>query len=143
MDMVFFPYNSMYSVDFSKKNTATTYAMKVNGKLIKITHQPYWKKDLLETSLYGYCKYITHDRTVFLNDYIDRKFSNTQTRNILLKGLTAGKASHISWPHWYARSAGYEFPAGSLIELCQYDFSYVAGEALLTDSISIYKTILP
>ena len=143
MDMVFFPYNSMYSVDFSKTNTATTYAMKINGEPVKITHQPYWKKDFLETALYGYCKYIMHERTVFLDGYISMKFSNEQIRNILLNNLTPGKTTTSSWPRWYGHFAGYAVPANAAVELWQYNFRYENGQAELTDSISIYKTILP
>ncbi len=143
MDMVFFPYNSMYAIDFKKNNTAATYAIKINGEPVKITHQPYWKKDMLETSLYGYCKYIMHDRTVFLDDYINRKFSNEQARNILLRGLTPGKTGTGNWPYWYGKFAGYVVPVNAAIELWQYNFSYENGQAVLTDSISIYKTILP
>lgn len=141
--MLFFPYNNMYSIDFTKSNKATTYAMKMNGKLIRITHKPYWKKDFLETSLYGYCKYINHDRNVFLDDYLNQKCPNEQLRNILLGRLTAGKTAAMNWPQWYVQFAGYTVPAGATIELWQYNFSYESGVALLTDSSSIYKNILP
>ena len=141
--MVFFPYNSMYTVDFTQNNTATTYSMKLNGENIKITSQPYWKKDLLETSLYGYCKYIMNGRTSFLDGYIKQKFSNEHTRNILLERLTVNRTMAINWPRWYGQFAGYTVPANATIELWQYNFSYENGQAILTDSISIYKTTLP
>lgn len=143
MDMVFFPYNSMYTIDFTKSNKAVTYTMKINGNIVKITNQPYWKKDFLETSLAGYCNYILHDRTVFLDNYINQKFRNEQARNILLNRLTPGKTAAINWPRWYARFAGYTIPENAAIELWQYDLSYEKGNAVLTDSLSIYKTSLP
>ena len=143
MDMVFFPYNNMYSVDFTGNNTATTYSMKVNGGIIKITHQPYWKKDFLETSLNGYCKYMLHNKKVFLDDYLNSKFSYEPTRNILLRNLTPSKTTVAYWPRWYIAFAGYPITSNATMELWQYNFKYEGEEALITDSISIYKTILP
>jgi len=143
MDMVFFPYNSMYTIDFTRDNTATTYAMKINGSNISITDRLYWKKDFLETSLYGYCKYISRGNTVFLEDYLRQRFSNTVVRSILLNRLTADKTTALDWPHWYGRFAGHDIPPKASIELWQYNFKYEAGKALLKDSISIYKTTLP
>jgi hypothetical protein len=143
MDMVLFPFNNMYTVDFTKNKTATTYAMKINGNMVKITHQPYWKKDFLETSLNVYSKYIRYHRKVFLDDYIPYKFHNEQTRKILLHGLTPDKTTAMSWPAWYVHFAGYNLPANSTIELTQYNFLLDKEQAVLKDSISIFKEIFP
>jgi hypothetical protein len=143
MDMVFFPYNSMFTIDFTKTSKSVTYAVKLNGQLVKITHQPYWKKDFLETSLYGYCKYISSGRTVFLDGYIKQKFGDEKIRDLLLKNLTAGKEAAMDWPSWYCKFAGYSVPSKSNIELMQYHFSFENNQATITDSISIYKTFLP
>ena len=140
--MLFFPYNGMYSIDFTKSNTATTYAMKVNGALVKISHNLYWKKDFLETSLYGYCRYVKNDRRVFLAGFLDQRY-NGKLHNILMQGLTPDKTQAMKWPQWYMQFAGYEIPAHATIELMQYDFHYETARSVITDSISIYKTILP
>jgi c-di-AMP phosphodiesterase-like protein len=143
MDMIFFPYNSMYAIDFTKNNTASTYAMKLNGNRINITHQLYWKKDFLETTLSGYCKYLKHDRKVFMDDYINQKFKRVEVRNILLNRLTPEILSAMKWPQWYAAFAGYPARSKATVELMEYHFLFDKGQAILTDSISIYKTTLP
>ncbi len=143
MDMIFFPYNSMYAIDFTKNNNASTYAMKLNGNKINITHHLYWKKDFLETTLFGYYKYLKHDRKVFMDDYILQKFKSEDVRSILLKRLTPDKTSAMNWPQWYAEFAGYAIPSKATIELMEYRFIFDKEQAFITDSISIYKTILP
>lgn len=143
MDMIFFPYNSMYAIDFTKNNTASTYAMKINGSRINITDHLYWKKDFLETTLYGYCKYIRHGQKVFMDDYINQKFNREEVKNILLKRLTPGNISAMNWTQWYAGFAGYKIPQKATIELMEYQFIFDKGKALITDSISIYTTNLP
>lgn len=143
MDMIFFPYNSMYAIDFKKNNTASTYSMKLNGKRINISHQLYWKKDFLETSLFGYSKYLRHDRKVFMDDYINQKFNREVLRNIMLNKLTPGKISSENWIQWYVGFAGYTIPPKADIELMEYHFILDKGELLITDSVSVYKTILP
>ncbi len=141
--MVFFPYNSMFTFDFTKTKTSVTYSVKLNGEIIQITHQPYWKKNFLETSLYGYCKYISSGRTVFLDGYIKQKFRDEKIRDLLLNNLTPGKEASMDWPSWYCKFAGYSVPSKSNIELIQYNFSFENERAAITDSISLYKTILP
>lgn len=141
MDMTFFPYNSMYTIDFTKNYTAITYAMKINGEMIKITHRPYWKKDFLETSLSSYSKYISHNRSVFLDDYIHQKFTKEQTRKFLLERLTPDNSASNQWPYWYAHFAGYPIPENALIEIWQYHFRFDNGRTILVDSLSIYNTI--
>ena len=143
MDMVFFPYNSMYAINFKKNNTASVFAMKLNENKINITQHLYWKKDFLETSLFGYSKYIRHDRKVFMDDYIYQKFKREGIRNILLKRLTPEIKSAMDWPQWYAGFAGYTIPANATLELMEYQFTFDNGKAIITDSVSIYKSILP
>lgn len=141
--MLIFPYNAMYTIDFTQKNIASTYAMKIDGSRIEITKEPYWKKDFLETSLYGFGKYIEHDTTVFMNDYLKYRFSNEKLRNILMRGLTPGKNAMLSWPAWYCRFTGHKIPAGATVEIVKYNFSYENKKATLTDSIIVYKNITP
>lgn len=143
MDMAFFPYNNMYAIDFTNTMASSTYAMKLNGELIKITDNRYWKKDLLETSLYAYARYMLHNRKVFMDDYINYRFHNEQVRDILLKGLTPDTEAAVNWPRWYIRFSGYKIPANASLELMQYNFNYDTGRAVLKDSVSIYNTILP
>ena len=143
MDMIFFPYNSMYTIDFTKTNTTSTYAVKINNNPVKITNHLYWKKDFLETSLNAYCRYIKQDHKVFLDDYIAYKFKNKTVSDFLLNRLVPDKSTTLQWSAWYAHSAGYEVPPGAAIEFMQYDFLLENNNALLKDSLSIHKTIIP
>lgn len=140
MDMVFFPYNSMYTIDFTKQHTAVTYSLKLNGERLNISHQPYWKKDFLETAMYGYCRYIK-DGHVFLENYIRQKF-NGNLQFYLLRNLIPDKNKILYWPKWYVAFAGYDAAAGSSIELVEYHFKFDTHGASLIDSFSIYKTTL-
>lgn len=142
MDMVFFPYTGMYAVDFTKSSKATTYAMKIDGIPVKITHQPYWKKDLLETSLNAYCRYFKNNSKVFLNDYLEYKFSSKTVRDFLNVHLTPGIKDIAGWPAWYVRAAGYKAPKGASVTLIQYNFLFEKNDAKLIDSVLIYVTTL-
>ena len=133
----------MYTIDFTKAKTASTNAMKVNGNMIDITSRPYWKKDFLETSLFGYCNYIKREHTVFLNGYLEQKIHNIQVRDLFLKQLTPDKNACEQWPRWYASFAGYPLPANAEVEFMQYNFVFSITGAAISDSISIYKTMIP
>lgn len=142
MDMIFFPYNNMYAIDFSGNTTTHTYALKINGNPVKITGNLYWKKDMLETSLNGYCRYIKHGRKVFLHDYIPYKFKNEQLQHVLVEKLTPDEHLAYKWPYWFARTAGYPLKPGDDIEFMEYRFNLSDGKAVIFDSSSIYKTII-
>lgn len=143
MDMIFFPYNAMYAVDFQHSNKASTYAMKLNGNLVKITRHLYWKKDFLETSLHAYAQYLQKDRRVFLDDYLTYKFKNDHVRSVLSNGLTPNREDAIQWPSWFIKTAGYDPIHGSILEILRYDFLLDHQKAILYDSARIYKSILP
>ncbi|MEO8770295.1 MAG: hypothetical protein ABI402_09430 [Ferruginibacter sp.] len=141
MDTTFFPYNSMFAIDFNKKYTATTYMVKVNGMPVKITHHPYWKKDFLEESLYNYSKYKVNHNMLFMNDYLDAKVSGNERKIFLSKKLIPDKTAAEQWLPWYIQFAGYTIPTGAAIELWQYDLIFENNTAIVKDSSSIYKTI--
>lgn len=141
MDMIFFPYNNMYAIDFSGNSTTGTYALKINGNPVKITGNLYWKKDMLETSLNGYCRYLKHNRKVFLHDYIPTKFNDEQLQHLLLEKLTPDESKAGRWPYWFAGTAGYPLNPGTEIEFMEYRFNLAGGKAVLLDSTSIHKTI--
>ncbi len=140
MDMIFFPYNNMYAIDFSANAGSSTYAIKINGNPVKITGNLYWKKDMLETSLNGYCRYLKHNRKVFLHDYIPYKFKNEQLQHRLIDKLTPGEKQAYQWPKWFANAAGYMLKPGDEIEFMEYRFNLADGQAAMLDSAAIYKT---
>ena len=61
MDMLVFPHNSMFAKNTSHESVTTTFAVKLNGKLIKITDDLYIKKDFSENSLQVFSKWIKAD----------------------------------------------------------------------------------
>lgn len=141
MDMVFFPYNSMYTIDFSGTTGSTTYGMKINGTLVKITGQPYWKKDFLETSMNGFCRFVKNGNKVFMEDYINHKFSGGQTKRYLLNTLVPPRSATGEWPSWYGQFAGYEVPRNAVIEILEYQFALKDDKLTLKDSTVIYKSV--
>ncbi len=140
IDTTFFPYNSMFTIDFNKNHRTVVYAVKIDGTPVKITHQPYWKKDFLEESLINYCKYKKNNDTGFVENYLYSKISNKRDRAFLLERLTPGKAGPNQWLPWYIKFAGYPVHAKSMIELVQYEIIYESNVAILKDSASVYKT---
>lgn len=137
--MMFFPYNNMYAIDFYHAPVATTYGMKINGRLVRFTNNFYWKKDLLETSLNAYCRYLKHGNKVFLHDYISAKFSGKQ-QEFLFRQLTPSRESANKWPYWFANSAGYSLKEADEIAFLQYDFTLDNGRAVCNDSSVIFKS---
>ena len=141
MDTVFSPYNSMFSIDFTKEYTATAYQMKVNGTPVKITRHPYWKKDFLEESLCNFSKYKTNHDLLYMDDYLNANFSNDEKKMFLSKRLLPDKMAVDQWLPWYIRFAGYSIQTGAAIELWQYKLVLENNIATIKDSSSIYKTI--
>ena len=139
MDMIFFPYNNMFA-DKTAEIRPAAYAVKANGKLIKITTQPYWKKDFLEASLASYCKYKKRGNALFLDDYLSSHTHNIYNSGFFLKRLTPEKKDADRWPLWFIHFAGYKTKPGVAVELIEYNFIYKSDDAFLNDSATIYKT---
>ena len=140
MDTTLFPYNSMFTIDFTKNYTASAYLVKVNNIPVAITKNLYWKKDFLEESLGNYCKYKTNNDAVFMDGYLNQTIPGKAKREFLLKRLCPDKAAAAKWLQWYIFFAGYRIPANSTIELLKYDFIFKNNEAIIQHSASIYKT---
>ena len=135
MGMIFFPYNNMFTVDFTKTNQAFTYAVKINGEMIPITGYLYWKKDFLESSLTTYVEYIENGYTLYLESYLKSK----RAGNSIVKNLLPQKELAAKWPLWFARFAHHSYSMPAKIEILQYNYVFKDGKAVLTDSGSIYK----
>ena len=131
----------MFAIDFSKKYTAITYMVKVNGTPVKITKHPYWKKDFLEESLCNYSKYKLDHDMLFMDDYLNASISGNERKIFLSKRLIPDKTAANQWLPWYVQFAGYTIPTGASIELWQYDLVFENNAAVVKDSSCIYKTI--
>jgi hypothetical protein len=140
MDAVLFPYNSMFTIDFTKNYTASAYQVKINNVPVSITRNLYWKKDFLEASLRNYAKYKNNNDAVFMDHYLNQSVPGITKREFLLKRLCPDKNAAVQWLQWYVSFAGYTIPANSTIELLKYDFIFRNNEAVIQDSITIYKT---
>ena len=134
MDMVLFPYNSMYAVDFTKQHTTSTYAFKLNGKLVKITQNPYWKKDFLEASLLSFAKYKLSNDKVYMQQYLQVVIPNKERREVVSGRLSPSKFAVAHWPAWFIRFAGYSVNDTDSIQLMQYDFAFEGNRVILKDS---------
>lgn len=134
MDMVLFPYNSMYAVDLNTKYVASTYAFKLNRNLVKITQNPYWKKDFLEASLLSFAKYKQNNDEVYMQQYLQAVIPNKETREVLSNRLSPSKSDVAHWPAWYIRFAGYSVNDPDSIQLLKYDFIIKDNKFILKDS---------
>lgn len=141
MDMVLFPYNSMYAVDFTKQYAASTYAFKLNGKLVNITQNPYWKKDFLEASLLSFAKYKQNNDEVYMQQYLQTVVPNKEKREFLSSKLSPSKFAVASWPAWFIRFAGYSVNDSDSIQLLQYDFTFQGNNVILKDSSIIELSV--
>ncbi|MFT3912003.1 MAG: hypothetical protein QM737_21440 [Ferruginibacter sp.] len=140
MDAVFFPYNSMFAIDFTKKYTASAYSVKVNGAIVPITQHLYWKKDFLEETLINYCRYKKNHDVLFMDNYLDQRVLDKEKKEFLSSRLTPDKSGLDQWPFWYIHFAGYTIPPGATVELFQYDLIFENNAVTIKDSASIYKT---
>lgn len=139
MDMVFFPYNNMYSSESQGSANISTYAARKNDSLVHITSYPYWKKDFLETALFNYCRYIERGNRVYLEDYFKYRFPEGAFRSYLLNKLIPDKSAVVDWPAWFTRFAGKPAVAGDQIEFIKYDFAFSHGTMKLIGSRVINK----
>ena len=134
MGMIFFPYNNMFTVDFTKTNKAFTYAMKINGEMIHTTDNLYWKKDFLESSLNTYAGYIKNRQTVYMESYLKLK----KAGNRAFKNLLPQKELAAQWPLWFINFAHYSYSIPAKVEIMQYNYVFKDGQAILTDSGNVY-----
>jgi hypothetical protein len=135
MDMIFFPYNGMFAIDFETTNKAFTYAINLNGKMVHITDKLYWKKDFLESSLNNYAGYIKNEQTLYLENYLKQKNAGKGA----LRNLLPQKELASHWPLWFISFAGYSYSMPVKVEIVQYNYVFKDGKAVLTDSASVYS----
>ncbi|MEO7524709.1 MAG: hypothetical protein ABIT58_11475 [Ferruginibacter sp.] len=140
MDAVFFPYNSMFAIDFNTKNTTSAYSVKVDGVNVPITHHMYWKKDFLESSLASFCNYKKNGNLFYMDNYLKQHVFTPINRANFSQRLIANKTMLDRWPSWYLNFAGCQTPAGATIELFQYNLIIENNKCIIRDSFSIYKT---
>ena len=142
MDMLIFPINSMFSNTTAKDFSTSTYALKLNGKLVKITADPYLKKDFSENSLQVFSKWIKADRKDFMTELLERKIADSTKRISFLNKLTPPKQTVETWPIWFLKFHHIKINAGDNIEIWEYSFNLKKNQFALKDSSLITKQIV-
>lgn len=137
MDMLLFPINSMFSATAAKDFSTFTYALKLNDSIVKITDEPYVKKDFSENALQNFSKWIMADRADLMTSLIDRRISDSTKRKYYLKKLTAPENTLRTWPVWFAQFNHVPVTAGDKIEIWKYLFYFNENKFVLTDSLLI------
>ena len=143
MDMLVFPHNSMFAEKPADLNdTAYTYAIKLNGELVRITGFPYWKKDFIESSLIRYASYIEHNNMTYLHQYFASKNTIPQSWQ---ERLVPSERAATAYLPWLVNYTGNAMKKSSKMELYRYNFVYDNGNALLKDSVLLFsqKIITP
>lgn len=141
MDMMFFPYNNMFSNTITSNKTVTTYFLKVNDKKIPYTHFMYWKKDFSEETLTNYASYIKNNNSNYLESYIDQKLSDKNKSKWLKDKLSPKTISFFQWASWYASFANSSILQNQKFELVEYNIKFTENMPSIVDSSIIYSSI--
>lgn len=141
MDMVFFPYNSMFSSKETEFANPVMYAVKINNTPIGITHHLYWKKDFLEQAPVKYAEYVSQNKISYLENFITRKNIPFGFRNLLLKNCTPHKTSDNEWFRWYANFSGVQHKQNADYKLMKYNLAFINGNMSVKDSFLIITSI--
>ena len=142
MDMLIFPINSMFSNTTAKDFSTSTYAIILNGKLIKITEDLYLKKDFSENSLQVFSKWIKADRKNLMTELLERRIADSTKRILLLTKLTPPKQTVKTWPIWFLKFHHIKINAGDNIEIWEYKLNLEKNQFSLKDSALITKQIV-
>ena len=139
MDMLLFPINSMFSVHTKKDLSTSTYALKLNGNIVKITDDSYLKKDFSEGSLQQFSKWIKADKKDLMTNLLERRIADAVTRKRYLKHLTAPANTINTWPVWFAKFHDLPVRVGDGLEIWEYSFKHENNMFVLTDSVLVTK----
>ena len=114
-----FPYNAMFAGAPLQKKQAELYVVKVNGRIVPITQHFYWKKDILEQSVFHYANYQIKGKKVYVDEFIQQKYWPASVKENLKKTLTPGNIGFDQWAEWYLSKAGNRIQVGDMISLCR------------------------
>ena len=137
--MLFFPLNSMFSDKKNENFSSTTFAVKLNGKLVKITHDPYLKKDFSEGSLQIFSRWVKSGCKDFMRELLDRKILDSVKRLSYSKKLTPAKNTIQTWPIWFLNFHHIKTKLGDNIEIWQFEFDLNNNNFILKDSSLVTK----
>ena len=134
IDMLVFPHNSMFAKNTSPKSVTTTFAVKLNGKLIKITDDLYIKKDFSENSLQVFSKWIKADGKDLMTNLLNKRIADSTKRNLYLQKLTSPQSAVYTWPIWFLKFHSVKVIKGDKIEIWSYEYKLANKNLILQDS---------
>ncbi len=140
MDMVMFPYNSMFSVDFTRDYNTDTYQLKLDDRPVTYTHLLWWKKDFMETSLRNYVLLL--NREPYIEKYIQYAYANTPYSKFLLKQLKPSMHDH-SWLKWYASFGNKETSAYTMFSIWKYHLTFNGNSIHIDSSLVLHEKLQP
>lgn len=139
MDMLIFPINSMFSNNTATDFSTTTYAVKLNGNIIRITDDFYVKKDFSENSLQIFSKWVKAGGKDLMTGLLERRVIDSLKRKTFLKNLTPPKGTLQTWPVWFVNFHHLQTREGDNIEIWEYRFDLIQNNFILRDSSLITK----
>lgn len=136
MDMLFFPYNDMFSRVSQPMVQAYVYYVKVNGQRIPYSHLPYHKKELMENMPRRYAEYVQDQR----HSPLDRFWLQ------YVPALQKHRPPPVDFPTWangYLQLAGIKKSTSMQIELMRYTLDVSKPLPHLTDSTLLQQVHVP
>jgi len=136
MDMMLFPYNSMFSSNSNEASTPYAYIVKADNNPVKFTGNLYWKKDFLEQAPAKYSTYLSEQKVSYIEKYLKRKNMSALTKNI-----APSTFSDRDWFEWYAKFSGITYNQSTCFELIKYDLIVSENSLLRKDSCVITRSV--
>ncbi len=141
MDMIFLPYNDMFSSKIQHSKFKKCYFVKLNNDRIKFTDFPYWKKDILEQAPLKFADYINNNNQNQLAIFLKSKIHDSSNLFFWKSRLTPLQKKPSDWLSWYVRFSGNKINKNDSISLVEYQISIEPDFQMLKDSFTICKTI--
>lgn len=137
--MLVFPHNCMFSNNTAKDFLTSTYAVKLNGSIVKITDDPYLKKDFSENSLQVFSKWVKADGKVLMTGLLEKRIADSTKRAFFLTRLTPPKEAIQTWPIWFLQFHDIQSKKGDNIEIWEYKFNLIKDRFVIQDPSLVTK----
>jgi len=142
MDMIFFPYNDMFSYQIKNSKSQKSYFVKLNNDRIKFTDFPYWKKDILEQAPLKYTNYIINKKQNQIGIFLKSKIHDSSNLFFWQSRLTSLEKDPSDWLIWYVKFSGNKINNNDSISLVEYNVSTATDFPMIMDSFTVCKTII-
>lgn len=142
MDLILFPYNDMFSGHSISSDTFYHYGLKQNGRLIRITEKPYWKKDLLEQSIKNYAFFLQNHNLQYSDVFFISRKEKSPILNPFYNQLKTKEFLFEDWATWYLNQSGEKANKLDHLELVKYKGHSHQSKIIFFDSLVIKSTTL-